>query len=381
MTNSQQHIGIAPLSVQEVYDTSSISTVSVHASAAPGDDTDHVDDAPVDEAALVSKITWRLIPCIGWLYMLSFLDRVNLANVHGTILGDLKLSDTDYSNAVSIFFLGYCLFEIPSNLIMQRVQPRIWIARIMITWGAITCALAACTNRDELIVGRFFLGVAEAGFFPGMVFYLTSWFSPDELSSRIAMFFSTSAVAGVVGARRFDFLTLDFVRAPCTFISQRIMCEYTNPVFRFHAFLLLSRAGGLIAYGVLQMEGTFGLHGWQLLFLFEGIPSVLSGVACLWMLPNEPEGAAFLTRAEQRFATERLRRVHAQPQSAAESAPSTTLPASKKEISWADMRRTLTDWRVWALSVLYLFVLITLYSLSFFLPAIIGQVRPHCFYV
>jgi sugar phosphate permease len=159
------------------------------------------------------------------------------------------------------------------------------------------------------------------------------------------------------------------------------MCEYTNPVFRFHAFLLLSRAGGLIAYGVLQMEGTFGLHGWQLLFLFEGIPSVLSGVACLWMLPNEPEGAAFLTRAEQRFATERLRRVHAQPQSTAESAPSTTLPVSKKEISWADMRRTLTDWRVWALSVLYLFVLITLYSLSFFLPAIIGQVRPRCFHV
>lgn len=157
-------------------------------------------------------------------------------SVHGTILGDLKLSDTDYSNAVSIFFLGYCLFEIPSNLIMyefdvdstcaqvclflhrsplsrafwpapplppiarQKVQPRIWIARIMITWGAITCALAACSNRDGLIVGRFFLGVAEAGFFPGMVFYLTSWFSPDEMSSRIAMFFSTSAVAGVIGA-------------------------------------------------------------------------------------------------------------------------------------------------------------------------------------
>lgn len=80
------------------------------------------------------------------------------------------------------------------------MQPRIWIARIMITWGAITCALAACSNRDGLIVGRFFLGVAEAGFFPGMVFYLTSWFSPDEMSSRIAMFFSTSAVAGVIGA-------------------------------------------------------------------------------------------------------------------------------------------------------------------------------------
>ena len=90
------------------------------------------DDECVDEAALVSKITWRLIPFIAWLYMLSFLDRVNLANVHGTLLVDLKLSETDYSYAVSIFFLGYCAFEIPSNLVMQCVQPRIWIARILV---------------------------------------------------------------------------------------------------------------------------------------------------------------------------------------------------------------------------------------------------------
>ena len=94
--------------------------------------TDIIDDECVDEAALVSKITWRLIPFIAWLYMLSFLDRVNLANVHGTLLVDLHLNETDYSYAVSIFFLGYCTFEIPSNLVMQRVQPRIWIARILV---------------------------------------------------------------------------------------------------------------------------------------------------------------------------------------------------------------------------------------------------------
>lgn len=169
-----------------------------------------------------------------------------------------------------------------------------------------------------------------------MVFYLTFWFTSTELSSRIAMFFSTSAVAGVVG--------------------------------------------GLLAYGILQLEGAFGLHGWQLLFLVEGVPTILSGISVYYLLPNEPLGAAFLTPAEQRFAVERLVRARAlsSPSTGTDdavsaSANATAAAPNKKEISWADMRQTLSDWRVWALSILYLFILITLYSLSFFLPAIIGQ--------
>ena len=107
---------------------------------------------PLEEAALLRKATWRLIPYIGWLYLLSFMDRVNLANVHGTILTDLRLSETDYSTAVGIFFVVYICFELPSNIVMTKVQPRVWIARILITWGIITCCLAAVTDKTSVLL-------------------------------------------------------------------------------------------------------------------------------------------------------------------------------------------------------------------------------------
>ncbi len=126
-------------------------------------------EAPINEDAVLSKITWRLLPYIAWLYMLCFLDRINLSNVHGSILSDLGMSETDYATAVGVFFIGYITCELPSNLVLSVVQPRIWIARILITWGGITCCFAACSSKAGLIVCRLFLGMAEAGFFPGMV--------------------------------------------------------------------------------------------------------------------------------------------------------------------------------------------------------------------
>ncbi len=198
----------------------------------------------------------------------------------------------------------------------------------------------------------------QAGFFPGMVYYLSLWFTSDEISSRIAMFFSTSALAGFLG--------------------------------------------GLIAYGVLQMNGHLGLKGWQWLFLMEGIPTVLTGFTVYWLLvcvccfclfrpfisftmalvmqPNQPLGADFLTVDEQEFLEERLRKHQARKLALAAPTPGwhfvgtdeTSAPVGKKEISWADVKQTVLDWRVWALALLYLLVLNVLYSLSFFLPAIIG---------
>ncbi len=359
-----------------------------------------VSDPPIDEDAVLRKITWRLLPYIGWLYMLCFLDRINLSNVHGTILADLAMSETDYSTAVGVFFIGYITCELPSNLVLTQVQPRIWIARILITWGGITCCFAACNSKAGLIVCRLFLGMAEAGFFPGMVrarpeiksvwscisvtscdavvsiialclsgcvlawltltvpgdfcfcthigihvqvYYLSLWYKTDEIAARIAMFYSTSAIAGFLG--------------------------------------------GLLAYGVLQLDGVGGLRGWQWLFLSEGIPTVLSGISVYWLLPNEPRGSDFLTKDEQEWVHQRRKPVTSSiaitlpPTTDAAAAagicsdavvamsPAPTMIASEadpaaqqghgfalesaspaarspKKISWDDLRATLMDWRV-----------------------------------
>jgi sugar phosphate permease len=274
--------------------------------------------APIDDDALMRRITWRLLPYISFLYMLCFLDRINLSNVHGSIRADLDMSENDYSLAASIFFVGYILCELPSNLMLQRVQARVWIARILISWGAVTCAMAAVTSKTGLIALRLLLGACEAGFFPGVVFYLSLWYRADEIATRIAYFYSTSAVAGFVG--------------------------------------------GLVAYGVLQMGGVGGLRGWQWLFLLEGAPTVLSGVTVYYYLPNEPRAADFLSSAEQEYVERRKR--------SSDDAAGQTV--SSKHISTADLRATLRDWRVWYLSALYLLVAVLLTGLSFFLPAILG---------
>ena len=277
--------------------------------------------APIDDDELMRRITWRLLPYISFLYMLCFLDRINLSNVHGSILADLDMSENDYSLAASVFFVGYILCELPSNLMLQRVQARVWIARILISWGGVTCAMAAVTSKTGLIALRLLLGACEAGFFPGVVFYLSLWYRTDEIATRIAYFYSTSAIAGFVG--------------------------------------------GLVAYGVLQMGGVGGLRGWQWLFLLEGAPTVLAGISVYYLLPNEPRLADFLSPAEQEHVERRKIASSSSIDAAAQA-------VSSKHISIVDLRTTLQDWRVWFLSALYLLVAILLTGLSFFLPAILG---------
>ncbi|KXN73678.1 MFS general substrate transporter [Conidiobolus coronatus NRRL 28638] len=199
---------------------------------------------------LIRKVDFRIMPYLAILYLLAFLDRVNIgfARVY-RMEEELNLTPSEFSWSLSIFFIGYILFEVPSNLLLKKFTPPRWIARIMVTWGAITMALAAVKNFEGLIAGRFFLGVAEAGLMPGLIYYLSFWYTRKEQGLRISLFFSSANLAGAFSG---------------------------------------------------------GLSGWQWIFIIEGIPSVVIGIATWWLLPSTPNKVKWLTQSERNFLAKRL---------------------------------------------------------------------------
>ena len=218
----------------------------------------------VDAKALYSKISWRLIPYIFILYILAYLDRVNVGFAALNMQHDLRLSNTVYGTGAGIFFLGSALFDLPSNLMLTRYGPRIWIARIMISWGIVATAMAFITGPYSFYLLRFLLGLGEAGFFPGMILYLTYWFPSKERARAIAKFMTATSLAGVVGAPLSSFL--------------------------------------------LKLEGRHGLHGWQWLFLSEGLPSALMGISVLFVLKDRPDDAGWLSDSEKQWLDDELER-------------------------------------------------------------------------
>jgi MFS transporter, ACS family, tartrate transporter len=214
-----------------------------------------VAEARVDGRALYSKITWRLIPYIFLLYIVAYLDRVNVGFAAYDLQRDLRFSNTVYGTGAGIFFLGSVLFDLPSNLMLTRVGARIWIARIMISWGVISTCMMFMHSKESFYVLRFLLGVSEAGFFPGMIIYLTYWFPTQERARAVAKFMTATSLAGVVG-------------------------------------------GPLSSY-LLKLDGVGGLAGWQWLFVSEGVPTVLLGISVLFVLKDGPAKAEWL-RPEER---------------------------------------------------------------------------------
>ena len=208
----------------------------------------------IREEAVVRKTAWRLVPFMGLLYVVSFLDRVNVGYAALTMNTDIGLSASAFGLGAGIFFLGYFLFEVPSNLIMQRVGARTWIARILITWGIISMGMAAVQGPRSFYAARFLLGLAEAGFFPGMILYLTYWFPAAERARIIGWFMLAIPVSNVIGAP-------------------------------------LSTA--------LLERPLFGLTGWQTMFVVEGLPAVLLGFVVLAWLPDRPSSAAWLAADEK----------------------------------------------------------------------------------
>lgn len=291
-------------------------------------DSGHPD--PTTEREAFAKASGRLLPLLFACYIVAYLDRVNIGFAKLQMASALQYSDTVYGFGAGIFFVGYFLFEVPSNLILERVGARRWIARIMITWGIISAAFAFVAvipwgplpalfgiPRVEFsfYALRLLLGIAEAGFFPGIILYLTYWFPAARRARTVALFMTAVAVANVMGGP----------------LSGAIM-QYT--------------------------DGRAGWDGWRWLFVLEAIPSLIAGVVVLLWLPDGPASARWLT-PDERSAI--LRAVSAEPGAR----------AAKHERH--GLRAALSDGRVWALSFVYLSTAIALYGVNFWMPTIIQE--------
>ncbi|KAG0250047.1 hypothetical protein BG011_008700 [Mortierella polycephala] len=269
---------------------------------------------PIAVAKLRRKIDIRLIPLISVLYLCSFLDRVNIGNAKVAGLEeDIHLTPTEYNWSLSIFFIGYVLFEIPSNVLLKKIGPRKWITIVMLVWGVIMMSMAAVTNAAGLLASRFFLGLAESGLFPGAVYLISLWYTRGEQALRNGLFFSTATMAGAFG--------------------------------------------GVLAYGIAQMDGIQGLHGWQWIFILEGLPTVLLTLVTYFFLEDFPETARFLSEDEKSLAVMRLK-IDAGP-------------ATETEFSWKQFNSVFTDWKVYMHMITYILSASPLYSLSLFFPSIV----------
>ena len=263
-------------------------------------------------AAALAKARRRLLPFLFLLYVVSYLDRINVGFAALQMNAALGFSSVTYSLGAGIFFVSYTLLEIPSNVVLARVGARLWIARIMITWGIVSAAMMFVRSAAAFYVLRFALGAAEAGFFPGIIYCLTRWFPRRERARAIAGFMTAVVVAGVVG--------------------------------------------GPVSGALLSLDGVGGLAGWQWLFVVEGLPAVVLGVIVLRMLPEQPSDARWLTSDEQRALAARL----------AQEAAELTGPSAVHTIGGA-----LTSGRVWLLAAAYFTIPVALYAMGFWMPQIV----------
>jgi ACS family tartrate transporter-like MFS transporter len=212
--------------------------------------------------ATLTKVGWRLLPFLLLLYVVAWLDRVNIGFAALQMNADLGFSSTVYGFGAGIFFIGYALFEVPSNLILARVGARLWIARIMVTWGIVSVAMMFVQGPTSFYVLRFLLGVAEAGFLPGIIYYLGNWYPAKDRARAVSWFMLAIPLSTVVG--------------------------------------------GPLAGFILQLDGWHGLEGWQWLFLLEGIPAVVLGFVVLGYLTDSPERAEWLDPSQRRWLVERM---------------------------------------------------------------------------
>lgn len=207
-------------------------------------------------APLLAKISWRLLPFLLLMYIMAFLDRANVGFAKVAFQADTGISDAAFAFGAGVFFVGYALFEVPSNLIMHRIGARIWMCRIMVTWGLVSAAMMFAHNETTFYVLRFLLGVAEAGFFPGVILYLTYWFPAAHRAQAMGFFYFGAPLAFIFG----------------------------------------SPLSGLL----LELDGMGGWHGWQWLFAVEGLMAVAVGIWSYFYLTNRPADAQWLTADERR---------------------------------------------------------------------------------
>ena len=263
---------------------------------------------PFEEATYL-KVTWRLIPLLLLCYIVAYLDRVNVGFAKLQMAGELGFSDAVYGLGAGMFFIGYFFFEVPSNIILHRVGARVWIARIMVTWGIVSGGMMFIQTETQFYVMRFLLGLAEAGFFPGIILYLTYWYPAHRRARIVSMFMTGIPLAGVIG-------------------------------------------GPLSGWIMKSWDQVNGLHGWQWMFLLEAIPSVLIGVVVYFYLDDRITSAKWLKDEERDILQKRIQ----EEESDKEHVP---------------MMQVFKSGRMWTMSAIYFTMAMSLYGVSFWLPTII----------
>ena len=268
--------------------------------------------AAVDiETRTIRKLRIRIIPFIFVLFVIAFLDRINIGFAALTMNKELAITSQQYGFVAGIFFFGYFIFEIPSNLLLHRIGARIWIARILISWGLVAMLTGFAQTALHLYVARFLLGVAEAGYFPGILLYLTYWFRQRRLAHAIALLAAANPVASIVGAP-LSGLILDHVR-------------------------------------------WFGVGSWRWLLILEGIPAIVGGILTYFLLPGRPAEARFLTAEEKNWIRAELAREEQQ----------------KLATRRITAGQALTLGRVWHLTAIYLMAMTASYSMVFWMPQLL----------
>jgi len=257
------------------------------------------------------KVSWRLLPLIVMSYLVAYIDRTNISFAALTMNKDLGLSAYLYGLGAGIFFFGYAIFEVPSNIVLQRTSARLWIARIMITWGIISGLMATVQGPKSFLVLRFLLGVAEAGFFPGIIFYLTLWF-------------------------------------PATYRARAISILYV-------AVPVSNAVASVVSGAILGMDGIWGLAGWQWIFIIEAIPAVVLAFGVLVWMTERPTVAKWLTPEERNWLDAELTQERRKIESAGH----------------VSLLQSFTDLRVVALSLIYFTGVTASYGIVFFMPQII----------
>ncbi|GES63963.1 major facilitator superfamily transporter [Aspergillus terreus] len=262
---------------------------------------------------LIRKVDWVLIPWLALLYLLSFLDRTNIGNARlAGLEEDLGMSGLDYNVALAIFFPFYVAAEIPSNLMMKKSRPALWIPIIMVAWGICCTLMGTVTNYPGLLAARAALGIAEGGLFPGVTFYITMWYKRHECGLRMAIFFSAATAAGAFG--------------------------------------------GLLARGIVEMDGIGGKAGWSWIFIIEGLVTFGIAIAAFFVMNDYPDTAKFLTAEEKLVIQKRL-----------EEDRGSLADEFRMQYFWDAVK----DWKIWVHMLITIGIYTPLYSFSLFLPTIV----------
>ncbi|BCS26084.1 allantoate permease family MFS transporter [Aspergillus puulaauensis] len=274
------------------------------------------DYADINEKSLLRKLDYKLLPPLTILYLLSFLDRSNVGNARlEGLTDDVGMTGNQYLTGLTLYFVGYVVFEVPCNIILKRTTPRIWLPTLTLIWGIVATLLGVVENYAGYLTSRTALGVAESGLFPGVVFYLSMWYKRNEQHYRVALFFSAASLAGAFG--------------------------------------------GILAWGIAHMDGVGGYAGWRWIFILEGLLTVvMSVVAYVWVY-NYPATAEFLSDKERSFITFRLKHDN---------------DATREEkFTWSAVVDAVKDPKVWLYGLGFHSMSLPLYTLSLFLPTIIKE--------